>query len=599
MSTWKFIDAPGDEYNKALQILVSFKSIAVDTETTGTDPITNKILLISAGNAEHQFVFDVARLDTHLVPLLDILSNQSITKILHNAKFDYKFFKKSFGITVEPLFDTMIAEMLLLKGRKLQGFGLDDVADKYLGIVMNKEIRKTFIKMSYGDSFSEEQLYYSAMDVAYLHQLREEQLKYIRKHGLEKVSAVEMDVIPAVGDMELAGMYVDKTMWLKAEEEAKAARAVSMEELNKFFTPIYGVDMFGVCNLNYNSPKQLLPALKAVVGKPAASLMSTAEAALKEIDHPAIKALLAYREKEKRISTYGAAFLDCVNPVTGRIHSDFSQMYTDTGRFSSANPNMQNLPREKVYRESFTSGDPNYRLITVDYSGMELRILADLSQEPKWIKVFEDKGDLHAINGSILYGVPIRKPGTNGPDDPGENYSLRQSAKSLNFGIGYGMGPKKLARETGLTYDKARILVANFWKNFPNIKRFFDMHVDKSMTAGSVRCPYDNRLRWLDGFDLDNPKEHARVRNMCMNFPMQAGNATITKRALIRIREHITNKDAAIVGTVHDEIIVRTHKDIADEVYKIITNDMLGAAKEYMFNVPVEVEGKISTCWSK
>jgi DNA polymerase I len=599
MSTWKFIDKLGEDYDKAVRFLSTLLSIGVDTETTGSEPITDKVLLISAGNTDTQFVFDVAKLESNLEPLLNVLANPQIIKIVHNAKFDYKFFRRSFGIALEPVFDTMIAEMLLLKGRKLQGFALDDIADKYLGVKMDKDIRKSFLKMVYGDSFTEPQLYYSAMDVAYLHKLREEQMRFIRKHGLEKVSVIEMATIPAIGDMELAGMFIDKVKWLKAEENAKAAKLTAMEKLNEFFSPIYGKDMFGNCNINYNSPKQLLPAIKSVVGKPAEGLSSTAEAALKEIDHPAIKALLAYREKEKRITTYGSAFLEYINPVTGRIHSDFSQLYTDTGRFSSANPNLQNIPREKVYREAFTSGDPDYRLITVDYSGMELRILADLSKEPKWIQVFIDKGDLHAINGSILYGVPIRKPGTNGPTDPGENYHLRQPAKSLNFGIGYGMGPKKLAREANLPFDKARELVSAFWRNFPSIKKFFDAHVAKCMNDKCVRCPYDGRLRWLDGFDLDNPKEQARVRNMCMNFPMQAGNATITKRALTRIREHLMGKDAQIVGTVHDEIIVRTHKDIADEIYKIVVDDMIGAAKEFMFNVPVEVEGKIDTCWSK
>lgn len=161
------------------------------------------------------------------------------------------------------------------------------------------------------------------------------------------------------------------------------------------------------------------------------------------------------------------------------------------------------------------------------------------------------------------------------------------------------MGPQKLARETGMDYNKAKKLVSAFWSNFPNIKIFFDAHVAKSMDARCVRCPYDGRLRWLDGFDLDSPKEQARVRNMCMNFPMQAGNATITKRALTILRTHLRGKDAKIVGTVHDEIIVQAHKDIADEVYKIMTDDMIGAAKEFIKNVPVEVEGKVAMCWSK
>lgn len=230
---------------------------------------------------------------------------------------------------------------------------------------------------------------------------------------------------------------------------------------------------------------------------------------------------------------------------------------------------------------------------------MELRILADLSREAKWIELFNKRADLHSEIGSMLYGVPIRKPGTLSPDDPGENYALRQPAKSLNFGISYGMGPKKLSKSASITYDEAKKLVRNFWNMFPGIKTFFDNHVAHSVDNHCVRCPYDGRLRWLDGFDLDNPKEMSRVRNLCMNFPMQSGNASITKRALTMLRKHLQNMDAEIIGTVHDEIIVRAHKDIADAVYKMVADDMITAAKEVMLNVPVEVEGHVDTCWSK
>jgi len=434
--TRKFINTLGEDYDNAIKFLSSAMILAVDTETTGVEPLSNNILLISIGNADNQYVFDVARLEEHLQPLLNILSNKLITKILHNAKFDYKFIKRVLGVSTEPLFDTMIAEMLLLKGRKVQGFALDDVADKYLGIKMNKDIRKTFGDMLYGDTFTDDQIFYSGEDVTYLHRIREEQLKFIRKHGLEIVARIEMDVIPAIGDMELAGMFIDRTKWLKAEEDAKVLRTVAQKKLDAYFSPSYGLDMFGNCTLNYNSPKQLLPALKAIIGDKAKGLASTNEAALKEIDHPIIEALLDYRDKQKRISTYGSSFLDDVNPTTGRIHSEFSQLYTDTGRFSSSTPNLQNIPREKVYREAFTAGDDNYRIITVDYSGMELRILADLSRDPIWIECFERGGDLHCEEGTRISGTVIRRKGTNGPDDPGENPHLRQPYKSLNFGVG-------------------------------------------------------------------------------------------------------------------------------------------------------------------
>lgn len=230
---------------------------------------------------------------------------------------------------------------------------------------------------------------------------------------------------------------------------------------------------------------------------------------------------------------------------------------------------------------------------------MELRELADLSQEPSWVDCFKRGGDLHSENGSILSGKTIRRKGTNGPQDPGENEELRRPFKSLNFGINYGMGVRKLVQETGMTYAQARDLIKQFWIKFSKIKAFFDTFVAKAIADGCVRSPYDGRLRWLDGFDFDSPKDQSRVRNLCMNFPMQSGNASIMKVALYMIRQHLKGKAAKIICTIHDEILVEAHKDIAQEVYDIVRNDMITAAQRFIKNVPVDVEGHISMQWEK
>lgn len=587
-------------FDEAINFLSALDAIAVDTETTGTDALSDKVLLISAGNQYKQFVFDVAALGANLSRLATILNNPKPLKILHNAKFDYKFLKIDLNIVLENLYDTMIAEMMLLKGRKVQGFALDDVCSKYLNQTLNKDIRKTFIDHPFGTPLTDVQMMYSGIDVAFLHEVRVKQLEFLKKHKLEQVSALEMAALPATADLEINGMFLDKLLWKDAEAAAVSAREAAKKTLDTYFAPAVGIDMFGNANINYNSPKQLLPAIKTIVGKAAEGLSSTAEAELKEVDHPAITALLLYREKEKRVTTYGTTFLQNIHPKTGRIHSTFSQLYTDTGRYSSSDPNLQNIPREKVYRKAFTAKNADYRIVGADYSGMELRILADLSLETKWIDCFARNGDLHAENGSEIIGKPIRKPGTNGPTDPGENWDLRENViKRLNFGISYGMGPKKLARETGIMYDQAKILVKQFWVKFPAIKTFFDRHVAVSIANKCVRSPYDNRLRWLDGYDYDSPKDLARIRNMCMNFPMQSGNASITKIALTWLRRDLAGKDAKLISNVHDEILIECHKDIADEVLKILEKDMIDAAQSYIKNVKVAVSGKISTCWEK
>lgn len=589
----------GKQFDEAVAFLSSLPEIAVDTETQGIDPLSDKVLLLSAGNMHKQFVFDVAAVIADFDPIRAILNNPVPIKILHNAKFDYKFLKRDLGITLENLFDTMLAEMLLLKGRKMQGFGLDDVCSKYLNQTMNKEIRASFVGHAYGKPLTDEQMHYSGVDVAYLHDIRTKQLFYLDKHDLMKVAKLEMQVIPATGDLELNGMFLDKTLWKDAENAAIAAREAARVILDSHFAPIVGVDMFGNPSINYNSPKQLLPALKTICGKAADGLKSTAEDALRDISHPAVDALLLYREKEKRVSTYGSAFLDNIHPVTGRVHSEFSQLYTDTGRYSSSKPNLQNIPKEKVYRKPFTAKNADYRIVGADYSGMELRILADLSKEPSWLDCFARGGDLHSENGSILMGKTIRKEGTNGPTDPGENAELRGPVKTLNFGVGYGMGANKLSRTANIPLPQARQLVKDYWIKFAKVKNFFDVYVRDSIGNRCVRSPYDGRLRWLDGFDYDSQKDLSRIRNMCMNFPMQSGNATITKLALIWLRKDLAGKDALLISTVHDEILVECHKDIADEVHAILRKDMIEAAELYLKNVKVAVDSKISTCWEK
>lgn len=586
-------------FDDAVSFLSSLPVIAVDTETTGVDPLVDKVLLLSAGNMHKQFVFDIATLLPELEPIRAILNNPTPVKILHNAKFDYKFLKHDVGIVLENLYDTMLAEMLLLKGRKMQGFGLDDVCSKYLNQTMNKDIRSTFVGHVYGAPLTDEQMHYSGVDVAYLHEVREKQMEFLKKHRLEQVAKLEMQVIQATGDLELNGMFLDKTLWKDAEDAAIAAREAARVILDSHFAPVVGVDMFGNASINYNSPKQLLPALKTICGPTAAGLKSTGEDALKEIDHPAVDALLLYREKEKRVTTYGSKFLENIHSATGRVHSEFSQLFTDTGRYSSSKPNLQNIPKEKVYRKPFTAKNADYRIVGADYSGMELRILADLSKEPSWIDCFRRGGDLHSENGSILMGKTIRKKGTNGTDDPGENWELRDPVKTLNFGVGYGMGAKKLSKTANISIQQARQLVKDYWIKFAEVKKFFDKFVFDAISVRCVRSPYDGRLRWLDGFDYDSQKDLARIRNMCMNFPMQSGNATITKLALVWLRKDLAGKDAIIISTVHDEILVECHKDIADEVHAILRKDMIEAAELYLKNVKVTVDSKISTCWEK
>jgi DNA polymerase-1 len=595
-----FITKTGKEFDEALAFLGQLKAVGLDTETTGLDPISGKVLLVQIGNMHQQYVFDVARLNGAIQKLKPLLEDPSIVKILHNAKFDYKFLKKVLGIEVENIYDTMLAEQLLQKGRRLSGFGLADVAEKYANEKLDKSVRESFIGLIYGESFSEKQIEYAATDVRHLISIMTAQQQLVVRDGLSKVVAIEMGVVQATGDMELNGMKIDKAKWLAAEAIAKVGRQDALIKLDQMLAPFAEADMFGKPMINYNSPKQLLAILQAAVDP---KIESTKETEIKDINHPIIDALLHYRGMEKRITTYGKAFLAYINEVTGLIHTEFNQDDTDTGRYSSSNPNLQNIPAKdtSAYREAFVAHDDDSLLVDADYSNMELRILADLSREPKWLEIFEKGLDMHCEIGSMLFGKTIRQKGTLGPDDPGENAALRKITKSINFGVGYGMGPQKLSREVKCSFPEAKQLLSKYWSTFPKVKEYFDAHVAESIANRCVRSPYDNRLRWLEGFDFDSKRELARVRNMVMNFPMQSGNASITKIALIHLREELKKSQipAKIICTIHDEIILNSKKTHTAEAEKILQKCMRDAAELYVKNVTVKVESSIAPYWKK
>jgi DNA polymerase-1 len=597
----EYIAESGKIFDAALQFLEKLKVISVDTESSGLDSLSNKTLLLQLGNRYNQYVFDVASLGKNIQRLRPLLEDKNIVKILHNAKFDYKFIKTNFGIEIENIYDTMIAEQLLLKGRKLVGFGLDDVAEKYAGVKLDKTVRKSFAGLVFGQKFSTEQIQYAAEDVTYLEQIMLEQQKLIRRDSIEKVIALEMAVIQATSDMELNGMRIDGPKWLAAEATAKKERQQALDKLDALVLPYVGVDMFGKPAINYNSPKQLLPILQKAI--PSAKITSTNENELKDINHPLIDALLIYRGAEKLITTYGEVFLKNVRKETGHVHTELNQSKTDTGRYSSNNPNLQNIPVKdtSIYREAFIAFDDDSLLVGTDYSNMELRILADLSKEPSWLEIFEKGLDMHCEIGTMLFGKPIRQKGTLGPNDPGENVSLRKIVKSINFGVGYGMGPMKLAKEVKVSFSEAKELLNKYWTSFPKIKDFFTNYVTECMTAHCIRSPYDNRLRWLEGFDLDSKKDLAGIRNKSMNFPMQSGNASITKIALTGMRNEIKKQKLStkLLLAIHDEIIVNSHKDYAATSEAVLQKCMLDAAHSYVKNVNIKVESNIATYWKK
>ena len=585
-------------FKNSMVYLRKLKSIAVDTETTGIDPHTSKVLIISMGDFRQQYVFDVARLkQEHIKEIAGILESQSILKLLQNAKFDYKALAVDLNIRLNNVYDTMLTEQVLTRGRKNISAGLADLVEKYVGVVLSKEIRSSFADMHYGNQFSKEQLEYAGRDVEYLHAIQQKQLEVVKKEALEKVIELENLAVLPTGDMEINGIYLDPKKWLALEDDAYKERLAAEKALDEFFIPVVGTDLLGNADINYNSPSQLVDALSKILPSP---ISSTKEEYLKTIDHPVIKALLDYREKQKQISTYGAAFFKYINTITQRIHPNFLQvMGTDSGRYSCQDPNLQNIPAKPEYREPFCVQHDYNRIVGADYSGMELRLLAELSLDPVFLEIFDKKLDPHGAVGQMITGKEIRQKGTLGPDDPGLNLDLRKHVKTLNFGVAYGMGPKRLSVQTGMPYNQAKQLIAAFWKKFPGVKKFFDERVEYAIKNRCALSPLDGRKRWLLDFDFDAIKNRVHAENIAKNFPLQGGNASILKKALCMVRERIVGKRIMIINTIHDEILLEAHHEDAEEAKQILQECMISAAELYVKRVPITVESYISTHWKK
>ena len=411
-------------------------SWGTDTETTGLDPFTSDVLALQIGRPEEQFIIDARTVK--LEPLRPFLESRKIMKILHNAKFDYKMLKK-FNIEMEYVRDTMLAEQIMRAGfARFQGIGLEDVVEKRLGVKLDKSIRESFINHT-GD-FTEKQLDYMADDVRYLNPLAKADSDELLAKGLAETFQLESDCVPAFADMEYEGMVLDVAAWREVLEKNKKRLLEVQAELDGIVEPYVGVNLFGEVQINYGSPVQvvkLLQMMKFKVKQYNRETRTEIEEEIKKSDKktlqklqgiPIVQMLQKWRSYEVRINTFGEPYIQAIHPKTGKLHPDFWQIGTGTGRPAAGaegDVNPLNVPRDNEYRNCFTGG-PDELVESDDYSGCELRILAEISGDPKMREIFNKGEDPHCAVATELYRVPVTKKN--------ENKRLRTPGKSLNFG---------------------------------------------------------------------------------------------------------------------------------------------------------------------
>ncbi len=567
--------------------------VGLDTEGSKLDPLTTKLLLLQIATKDKSYVFDCSKVD--ISQLKTVLEAQRPLKIIQNAKFDYSILKVQAGLTLGNLFDTMLAERIITCGISRE-MSLKTLAEKYLGMKIDKTIREDFYQPGspvLKGVFTQKQLEYAARDAWILIKIFEKQYKQLNEENLINTAKLEFAVVPAVAEMELKGSLIDTKKWRSHIADLGKKRDLIKKEIQgdiRHLSTYAQVDLFGneSDTVNLDSPLQLLQVFK----KLGEELPNTAEATLKKTTHPLAKKILEYRAYEKMITSFGETILEKINPVDGRLHPDFLQLGADTGRFACNNPNLQQIPSDSGFRSCFIASK-GYKLITADYSQIELRIMAEVSEDPAFLKAFTQDLDLHSLTASQMFRIPLAKVGKD----------KRFQAKSINFGLMYGRGAMSLSAQIGLSVEESRKLLDVYFSSYKKVKRWLDNVGRMAVRDGGVRTLGGRRRMFTipERSSPDYERLISSVERQGKNMPIQGTSADITKYALAYIYRELRDKnlDAGLIHTVHDEIVVEARDDIADNVAKMMEKQMIKAGEKLLKKVPIKVDVHISDCWEK
>lgn len=617
----KFItkDTSIDEYQSEIQLSTieecveycqSKSILGVDTETEGFNYLEKKLIMFQIGDEETQFVIDTRT--NSIEPLRAILESKSIVKIFHNAKFDYKFIKRWGKISTNHIYDTFLVEKILHCGKDNYGFGLSKLTERYLDVKLNKEERNQFVNLE-GRPFNYNQIRYGAYDVKYLIQIHTKQQPEIERLNLDRVVKLENSVVKILSEIEYEGIQLDtekwKLIWETNHTKTFQQQKVIDNELLKFsqFQKYKSMqfDMFTpeselrTTSVNWDSPLQvlnifnkLIPSLEDVNGK---NLYKH------KFKFDLIKEYIKYKELSKLSNAYGVKFLKYIN-IDQKIHTNFTQIL-DTGRMSSSDPNMQQIPADNMYRNCFIA-PKDYCFVSGDYKSQELNVIAFGSKDPVWLSALANNEDLHGVCADLVFEDEWRTA------DADKRKKLRTMIKSINFGLAYGMGPNKLADTLNIEISEAKELINKYFKQFPNIKAFLDKLGDFGKRNGYIKTyPPFERIRWFDNWtpkmynDQSKFSELGSIERASKNTPIQGSSADITKLALVYIWKEINSnpkfKDVRIVMTVHDQIDTISPISISEEWGQVMTNLMEQAAQVVITNNLLKVDTTISNVWEK
>tara|TARA_Y100000356_G_scaffold120995_1_gene113960 strand:+ start:171 stop:2024 length:1854 start_codon:yes stop_codon:yes gene_type:complete len=584
--------------------------LGVDTETEGFDFTCKKLIMFQIGDKERQYVIDTRVID--ISPLKEVLESEKIIKVLHNAKFDYKFIKKWAGISLEEIYDTFLVERVLHCGKQDHGYSLARCTERYLNQVLDKETRNKFIGLK-GQPYTVDQITYGANDVVYLLDIREKQLALLRNFELEQVARLENKVVKVFSEIEYEGLNIDEDKWtamaeqnvkLAYEQELKLDDIVLAHPLLQHYRVPVQVDMFAAMDevrkthIKWSSPLQILELFQNLV--PNLEDVNGKKLNKHRYKHPLIDEYIRYKERTKLANAYGTKFFNYVN-CDGKVHTNFSQIL-DTGRVSSSKPNMQQIPSDNTFRNCFTAPE-GWVFVSSDYSSQELNVIAYGSQDPVWLEALEKGLDLHGVCADLVFEDKWRSA------DADAKKKLRTQIKAINFGLAYGMGPFKLADTLQISKAEAEDLIEKYFTEFPNIRDFLTKLGTFGTRNGYITtfAPFKRR-RWFDTWfpkiwdDRSKMQEFGSIERASKNTPIQGSSADMTKLALIYIHREIEESwsdSVKIVMTVHDQIDTICKEEVADAWSIKMTELMEKAAKIIIPNGLLKADTNISQTWEK
>lgn len=571
-----------------IKLLHNSHPLGTDTETKGLDPHTAGLRTVQLSDDKNTLVIDCEKIgysaaSAYIKPLLE---DPDRVKIFHNAKFDCKFLKKHLDINVTRIFDTFLASVLLEAGvRTPRGHnGLGQVLDRYTGIKIDKGEQSS----DWSAELTKSQLEYAAKDAQCLLPLREAQIEKLRRLGLFRVAQLEFEAVQAFAWLELSGFHLDMAEWGEvAFKNQERANEIADEIFAELSPVLPQGSLFGNTTFNLGSVTQVQKYFSDF-GIPMPE--STKEVFLQPLarKYPIIEKFIEWRGLTKSTSSFGDAWLDYVNPSTGRIHANFNQIGASTGRVSSSSPNLQQIPRDNMFRNCFTAAEGK-RLLSADYSNIELRILADLANDKSALEAFESGKDFHTAMAGLVFNVAM--------DDVSSD--MRSLAKIINFAIPYGAGRNKIAATAKISELEAEVLMSDYFKAVPNIKRWLDKQKRDVLKTKYARTASGRLAKFY--FDESDGMQKSAAQRNAMNMPIQGTSCDILKRALRLLYDATLDRqhEIKLVNIVHDEINLEVDEPIVEEVGHILEDCMIRAGKEYLTQVKIKVDLKVSQRWAK